>query len=158
MLSYKEKSDTSPTRLITSDDLEDGLEICTGNRKVDTSFLHLLLKLIPFISLRHECTSSSGNKYFFYNTASTGQPQRDIRNYFTNNTNDRPTCNGISPQSSFNCDEMDDGLISSNNVTVAERAYKDIVVLTNGRRMSMADDNQECFEGPEDIDFLMRIR
>ena len=157
LLSNKEKSDTSLTRLITSDDFQDGLDLCTGNYKADTSFLNVFLSLTNFIRIEFKCTSSSGNTYKINNGINTGEPSKNYRNYFSNNEVDRPSCNSITSDT-IDCDDVQDGLMSSNNVTINERTYKDIVVLTNGTRMSLTDDNEECFEGPEDIDFSITIR
>ena len=151
------RSDTSPTLLITSDDFQDGLDLCTGNHKVDTSFIHLFLKLVTFIRVRFRCTSSSGKTYKIYNGRDSGKRIVDYRDYFGNYTVDLPSCNAIHASSSLACDDIQDGLMSSNNVTINERTYKDILILKNGARMSLTDDYEECFEGPEDIDFSLFV-
>ena len=159
-LANKVKSDPSPTRLITGNDFQDGLDLCTGNYKSDTSIFHLFLKLAKFFQIQFICTASSGNTYSIFTVRNAQQNQFNYRNYFANYTIHRPSCNDIhqGTGSSFGCNDLQDGRLSSNNVTISERVYKDIVVLQDGNRMSMTNDSQECFKVQEDINFSMIVK
>jgi len=155
-LAYKVKSDTSPTRLLTSDDLNDGLQMCSGNQKVDTSFMNLLFKLVRFEFLYFKCQSLNAKMYYIFNRISTRADCLPIRKYFIDENNDRPacTCLVISSENEIACEDIEDELMSSTNVTLNERPYKDIVVLKNGTRFSLTDNHTECFHGKDNYNFF----
>jgi len=134
--------------------LKDGLQICTGNRIVDTSFIHLLFKLIRFDIIKYQCKASSGEQFFLFNRITADQNCLDIRNYFANENDNRPACTCLGTHDKIDCDEVEEGLMSSNNVTLNERSYKDVLVLKNGARLSLTDDSPECFEGINNVIML----
>jgi len=143
-LAYIPKPQQAFARLLTSDDIKDGLQI-GGTRFVDSSFLHLFHKLIQFDVIIFVCRSSSGVNYEIKNILSTRSDCIQFSNYFTNDTAIRPPCSCLI--GSIDCADVNDEFMSSNDVTVNERAYKDVLVLKNGGRFSMAPGAQECFEG-----------
>jgi len=72
-----------------------------------------------------------------------------IRDYFVNEWDTRPSCACLDSYNAIGCNEVEDELMSSNNVTLNERPYKDILVLKNGTRFSLADNHTECFAGKD---------
>jgi len=154
MVGYKMKHDSLPTSLLTSEDFEDGLEMCSGNRIVETSFLSVLFKLTQFRKLFYECMVPSGEIYVTHNSISKTQGCADIRDYLVNETDIRPACTCLT-SNMFDCDDdVKDGLWSSNNVPLNERPYKDIVVLKNGTRLSFTDNHTECFAGKDNYSWF----
>ena len=148
---------TSPRNILTSDDLQDGLDICTGDRMVDLSFLHLFYKLIAFTRTTFKCWSKNVGTLTVTNHESTAKDCFDIRDYFANITSDRPKCTCIA--GNFRCRDVKNGLLSSNEVAGDDRAYKDVVVLDDGRRMSMEEHHEECFgEKGGNILFLFFVK
>jgi len=81
--------------------------------------------------------------------SSTRQDCRDTRDYFIDESNDRPPCTCLSTAGNFACEDIEDKLLSSTNVTLNERPYKDVVVLKNGTRFSFTDNHAECFQGKD---------
>jgi len=130
--------------------------MCSGNLKVDTSFLNLFFKLVRFEVIVFKCQLLNGETYSLYNRISARQDCRDIRDYFINENNDRPpcTCLVIAAENNFACEDTEDELISSTNVTLNERPYKDIVVLKNGTRFSLTDNHTECFQGKDNYNWF----
>jgi len=121
---------------------------------VDTSFLNLFFKLTQFAKISYECKSGE-NLHSFSNYISGRQDCLDTRNYFVNQTNARPPCTCLAHNNALTCDAVEGGLWSSDNVTINERAYKDILISNNGLRFSMTDDDPQCFEAVENYSWFV---
>jgi len=142
--------------MLTSNDLKDGLEICTGNRIADTSFIHLFFQLTQFVRIQYGCKLSDGNVYKLDNKVNL--LCLDMRNYFVNESLERPSCTTcLSSYNKIDCNEVEDDLLSSNDVTVNDqKVYKNILVMKNGDRFSMSGNylECECFGGPGNLDYV----
>ena len=145
-LSLIEPSGTFPPQIVTSNHLMDGLEMNSGNRFVDASFLKLFHKLIQFDYLYFSCFSVSGGHYGANNIYGIEEGTA-VRKYFSNELQNRPSCN--SSLTTTECSSFKDRLFSSNDVTDGnERPYKDIFILEGGGKFSMSEPN--CFGGEHD--------
>ena len=151
-LAYRSMSLTSPTKIFTRKDLETaGFISCSGNRMVDTSFLNLFFKLVQFATIEYQCKNWD-NRIIVMKTPITVDPScLAIRDYFANVTSTRPSCNCFDTANEIGCNEVEDELMSSTSVTVNERVYKDVMVLKDGSRFSMDDEQPECFQGGENF-------
>jgi len=126
--------------------------MCTVNTIFDTSFLNLYFKLTQFTMLYYTCLVPGGKVYTIRNRVTARHDCLDFRNYFIGERDSRPACTCLfSAGIEIDCDEMEDELMSSKNVTLNERLYKDIVVFKNGTRFSLTDNHTECFEGKDNF-------
>lgn len=141
-----QQRNSKPRRLITGNDLQDGLKICSGHRLVDSSFLHLFSKLTEFNKMTFQCWATGIGELTVSNELNSQEDCFDVGDYFTNNKSDRLACTCLGGSNSVtNCNDIKDGLLSSNYVAANDRTYKDVLVLKDDRRMSITNDYAECF-------------
>ena len=141
-----------PTKEITGQNLTDGLAMTEGNFRAHTSFVNLLHKLWQFDDIKFSCLTSTGASYNINNRVYRATSANDLR-YFTGEGNERPAIEdwfyGRSHIYGGNDFAVSDtlqttsGKMSSANVTVEERLYKDIIVDFNGY-MTFTEDSKQC--------------
>ncbi|XP_066934160.1 uncharacterized protein [Clytia hemisphaerica] len=149
-----------PIREIKGEDLQDGLDISqvsTGSIRVHTSFMKALESLIQFDYILLHCRQKNSSLAYDLNSAPLFKPF----DYFLGLTDDRPPKYSMAFHAHYGDMVLDpiDGFLSDANVSVDERAFKNIVVNSDGKKFTMSNESMQCFGDDGDwIWFTMDIR
>ena len=136
-------NNNSPLQDLTRSKLETGSNIFIGGKyRAHTSFLDMLQSLIRFDSIRFVCEVNGVINEIKLGMGNTND-YYDALKFLTGQQDERPKVNKFNIQAST----VQDRLLSSTSVSEEERPFKDVFVLTNGKKFSFASGDEHCFNG-----------
>ncbi|XP_066932489.1 uncharacterized protein [Clytia hemisphaerica] len=133
-------------RDLTSTDFADGLDLTTGNTnfRANSLFFDAILKQIDVDNIYFRCVQNIIGHTHLKSSERQGQPLE----YFANRISYNKGINmkDTNPLDTIPSNTAVNNTWSSPNITTGfRRAFKDVVVLNDGRRMTFGNKYQECF-------------
>ena len=141
---------STSVRELKAEDLMDGLDLTVGHFRAHTSFLNKLEKLIHFDEIRFSCAFINDLTSYWHelkNIKIAVQDNFNAFNYFTGNSNDRPSSNVMSlgtNQKDFTVDPID-RRFSSEGIDYEERTFKNVLLNNNGHHLTFTNETKQCF-------------